>query len=296
MQRCLNVIDSQAHDALQSDNISGVDYQTLELILGRDNLRADETVVFTAAVGWAKAECTRQGRDTSSQQCRDVLGDALYLIRFPIMTPSDFANGARQSGLLSQQEIIDILLDFTTKQNDPNLRFSTSYRKPRTLMCCRRYPKVVFGWVPNAPCESLQFSVDKPIFVAGFGLYGSHDKEYSIDLMLKHNGVVLRQKGCDIAHLNDDSKTKTVPVLFDKPLRIAPNTRYTVTLVMMPTPPENLIFVMPSAPGGFHYYTGVSGPSLITHGDLNFSFTNSDIDGNRTTVEKGQIPEILFYF
>ena len=290
MERCLDVIDAKTHEALQSDDFTSIDYQTLGKILGRDNLRAGETVVFTAAVHWAEAECTRQGRDTNPQQCREVLGDALYLIRFPIMTPSEFANGARQSGLLSQQEIIDILLYFTTKQNDPNLRFSTSYRMSRTLMCCRRYPKVDIGWVPNAPCESIQFSVDKPIFVAGFGLYGSHDKEYSIDLMLKHNGVVLRQTGCDITHVNDDSKTKTVRVLFDKPLRIAPNTHYTVTLVMMPTPPENLIFVMPSAPGGFHYYTGVSGPSLMTCGGLNFTFTNSDIDGNRTTVEKGQIP------
>ena len=280
MERCLNVIDTQAHDALQSDNFTGIDYQTLEQILGRDSIRADETVVFKAAVCWAEAECTRQGRDTSPQQCREVLGDALYLLRFPVMTPSDFADGACQSGLLSKQEIIDIFLYFTAKKNKPYLRFSTDSRMPRTPPhCCLRFPDTRREWGYSGRCESIQFSVDKAICVAGFGLYGSckGDTEYHIDMTLEYNGVVLRQKHHDILC---DGSTKTVHVLFDSPFRIEPNKYYTAMLVVKnPT----------------RGYYGCSGISHVTCDDLNFTFTNSNVNNNGTRVVHGQIPEILFY-
>ena len=278
MERCLHIIDSQAHDALQSDNISGVDYQTLEQILGRDNLRADETVVFKSAVCWAEAECTRQGRNSSPQQCREVLGDVLYLIRFPIMTQSDFADGACQSGLINKQEMIDILLHFAAKKNKAKLRFSTTSRAPQTPHCCLRFQNIGKNWVYSGLCESIQFSVDKTISVAGFGLYGSCEgsAEYRIDITLKHNGVSLRKEHHDIPC---NGTSKTVHVLFESPLRIEPNTYYTA----------NLVVQNPS-----RGYYGSYGMSNETCGGRNFTFINSKVDRNNTDVDSGQIPEILF--
>ena len=278
MKRCLDVIDSQTHEALQSDSFTGIDNQTLKLILVRDNLRADEAIVFKSAVCWAVAECTRQGRDTSPQQCREVLGGVLYLIRFPVMTQSDFADGACQSGLLSKQEMIDILLYFAAK-NKPKLRFSTI---SRTLSphCCLRYQNTKQSWLDNG-FAGIQFSVDKPISVAGFGLYGSCNgsTEYDINIALKQNGVALRQNHHTILC---DGSSKTVHVLFESPLRIEPNTYYTANLVV-----QNPTFC--------HY--GCSGMSRVTCGDFNFTFMKySGAERNCTTVARGQIPEILFYY
>ena len=278
MQRCLNVIDSQAHDALQSESFTSIDYQTLEQILGRDNLRADETIVFMAAARWAEAECTRQGRDTSPQQCREVLGDTLYLLRFPIMTQSDFADDACQSGLLSKQEMLDIFLYFAAKKNKPKLRFSTNSRTPRIPHCCLRYQSTAKNWVGYG-FESIQFSVDKPISVAGFGLYGSCEgsTEYGIDVTIKQNGVSLRQKHHDLLC---DGSSKTVHVLFDSPLRIEPNTYYTASSVV-----QNPI----------NCYYGSNGMPHVTCNDFNFTFMQSSGAKNRTSIVTGQIPEILFY-
>ena len=82
-QRCLGVIDSQSAEVLQSESFTGIDYKTLKQILIRGTLCVDEAIVYAAACRWAEAECTRQGRDISPQQCREVLGDALYLLGFP---------------------------------------------------------------------------------------------------------------------------------------------------------------------------------------------------------------------
>ena len=128
MQRYWGVIDNQTTKALQSDSFPDIDYQTLEEILSRDTLNVEETVVFNAAKRWAEAECSRQGRDANSQNCREVLGDALYLLRFSTMTLDEFANGPGQSGLLNTQEINDIFF-YHTARNKPKLRFPTARRK-----------------------------------------------------------------------------------------------------------------------------------------------------------------------
>ena len=301
-QLCLDIIDSKTHRVLQSDNFVDIDFQTLHLILGRETLYADETVVFTAATRWAKAECTRQGRDTSPQQCREVLGDAL--IRLPTMTPRDFANGAGQSGLLSQQEIIDIFSCFIA-DDKPELRFPTTHRWPAfiksTRHVCRRFPlispkdeQIVFG--AFSPWEGVQFSVDKTIAVLGFGQYigyeycGGDVARYDIDIALKHDETVLCQKrkemipGNKSYSRNDYHSNQIVHVLFDHPCRIEANTFY---MAIVKVPLVDLFT-----------HHGVDGMCQVKCGGINFTFRDIDVPSgdfkNFTGVWAGMIPEIIF--
>ncbi len=43
-------------------------------------------------MAWAVQECYRQSVDTTGENRRAVLGDALFLLRFPTMPLRDFAN------------------------------------------------------------------------------------------------------------------------------------------------------------------------------------------------------------
>ena len=279
MQRCLDVIDSQTEEAIQSDSFIDIDYQTLEQILVRDTLNIREAVVFAAVKRWAEAECIRQGRDTSPQQCRDVLGDALCLLRFPIMTPGEFSDGACQSGLLSDREIIDLFRHFTASSK-PKLRFSTDCRKVPAPQCCRRFNSTGAGWGYSKLYETIQFSVDKSISVVGFGLYGSYGRaaENDIDITVKCNGALLGQKK---QSMNSDGTANTIHVMLDRPVRIAANTYYTVTLIWKDT--------------NTYGHCGLSGMPHVRCGDINFKFRKFPDTYSCTDVEKGQIPEILFH-
>lgn len=65
--------------------------------------------------------------EPTPQNKRAVLGNALYMIRIPTMTLEEFANGAAQKGILTQQETIDIFFHFTAN-NKPTLQYPI---KPR---------------------------------------------------------------------------------------------------------------------------------------------------------------------
>lgn len=113
--------------ALKSEGFVDIDMSTLESVLGRETLNCKEMNLLEAALNWATAECGRREIEPTPQNKRAVLGNALYLIRIPTMTLEEFANGAAQIGILTQQETIDIFFHFTAN-NKPSLQYPI---KPR---------------------------------------------------------------------------------------------------------------------------------------------------------------------
>lgn len=68
---------------------------TLCAVLERDTLSIRESRLFGAVVRWAEAECQRQQLPMTFANKQKVLGKALSLIRFPLMTIEEFAAGQR---------------------------------------------------------------------------------------------------------------------------------------------------------------------------------------------------------
>ena len=285
MQRCWDVIDTRTKEVFQSDDFTDIDHKTLQEILGRQTLCVDETKVFDAAKRWAEAECLRQGHDPSPQQCREVLGDALYLLRFPTMTPGDFADGAGRSGLLSVQETNDLFFNFSAKEK-PELRFPTTPRKGRPL-CCQRFISVnTCGVIFGTKVDCIDFSVDRNISVVGFGLYGTvgrnvRNVEYEVYIGIRQNDDTL----CEESHyMCPDGSSNTIQLLFNTPVQIEAGKNYQACYYQ-----RNVLLNI----------CGESGKSHISCGGVNFTFTasceNSSVLSCSTNVVRGQIPEILFY-
>ena len=122
MQRCWEVIDAQAEEALTSDGFADIDFDTLQTVLARytaraftslplskkdsltaiwldfssntnclawffrETLNAQEKVIFESACRWAEAECGREEVEATPENQRKVLGEALLLLRIPAMS------------------------------------------------------------------------------------------------------------------------------------------------------------------------------------------------------------------
>jgi BTB/POZ domain-containing protein 1/2 len=72
---------------------------TLCAVLERDTLSIRESRLFGAVVRWAEAECQRQQLPVTFANKQKVLGKALSLIRFPLMTIEEFAAGEAATAL-----------------------------------------------------------------------------------------------------------------------------------------------------------------------------------------------------
>ncbi|XP_074805747.1 BTB/POZ domain-containing protein 3 isoform X3 [Natator depressus] len=280
-QRCWEVIDAQAELALKSEGFCDIDFQTLESILRRETLNAKEIVVFEAALNWAEVECQRQDLPVSIENKRKVLGKALYLIRIPTMALDDFANGAAQSGVLTLNETNDIFLWYTAAKK-PELEFVSNARKGLVPQRCHRFQSCAYRsnqWRYRGRCDSIQFAVDKRVFIAGFGLYGSScgSAEYSAKIELKRQGVILGQ---NLSKYFSDGSSNTFPVWFEYPVQIEPDTFYTASVIL---------------DGNELSYFGQEGMTEVQCGKVTVQFQCSSDSTNGTGVQGGQIPELIFY-
>ncbi|TKS85374.1 BTB/POZ domain-containing protein 3 [Collichthys lucidus] len=242
---------------------------------------AKEIVVFEAVLNWAEAECQRQELTSSTDNKRKVLGKAMYLIRIPTMALDDFANGAAQSGVLTLTETNDIFLWYTAAKK-PDLEFVSQPRKGLTPQRCHRFQSCAYRsnqWRYRGRCDSIQFAVDKRVFIAGFGLYGSScgSAEYSAKIELKRQGVLLGQ---NLSKYFSDGSSNTFPVWFEYPVQIEPDTFYTASVIL---------------DGNELSYFGQEGMTEVQCGKVTFQFQCSSDSTNGTGVQGGQIPELIFY-
>ncbi|XP_069049256.1 BTB/POZ domain-containing protein 6-B isoform X4 [Lepisosteus oculatus] len=280
-QRCWEVIDAQAELALKSEGFCEIDQQTLEIILTRETLNTKEAVVFEAVLSWAVAECKRQGLGVTTRNKRGVLGKALYLVRIPTMTLEEFANGAAQSDILTLEETHSIFLWYTAS-NKPKLEFPLTKRKGLAPQRCHRFQSSAYRsnqWRYRGRCDSIQFAVDKRIFIAGLGLYGSSGgkAEYSVKIELKRQGATLAQ---NLTKFVSDGSSSTFPVWFEHPVQVEHDTFYTVSAIL---------------DGNELSYFGQEGMTEVQCGKVTFQFQCSSDSTNGTGVQGGQIPELVFY-
>ena len=226
IQRAWEVIDAQAELALTSDAFADIDFDTLLSILSRETLNCKETVVFTAAINWAKAECNkRDGLEPDSpEDKRKVLGKALNKIRFPAMSITDFADTVATSGLLTLQETNDLFLHFTARQK-PSLDYDFKPRRGLMVQTCARFRSSAYRsnqWRYRGRTDAIQFCVDKRVFIVGFGLYGSSNgsSDYTAKIELRASNGLNRLLAANTQQFFSDGSSNTFQVFFDQPSKL----------------------------------------------------------------------------
>ncbi|XP_073816117.1 BTB/POZ domain containing protein 3 lute isoform X2 [Musca autumnalis] len=281
MQRCWEVIDAQAEMAIKSEDFVDIDLKTFESILWRETLNCKEIHLFEAGLNWAQNCCEKMSIEATPQNMRKVLGQALHLIRIPTMSLDEFANGVAQTGILTSQETIDMFLHFTAKIK-PTLNFPTKPRAGLKTQVCHRFQSCAYRsnqWRYRGRCDSIQFSVDRRIFIVGFGLYGSSTgaATYNVKIELKRLGRTLAEN--DTKFFSDGS-SNTFHVFFENPIQIEPECYYTASVIL---------------DGIELSFFGQEGMSEVCMGNVTFQFQSSSESTNGTGVQGGQIPELIFY-
>ncbi|XP_011310799.1 BTB/POZ domain-containing protein 1-like [Fopius arisanus] len=284
---CLDVIDKFTNDALNADGFADIDIDTLMVVLERDTLRVRESKIFQAVVRWSEAECLRQQLPVTPENQRSVLGRALSLVRFPLMSVEEFAMGPAQCGLLTDREVVSLFLYFTVNPK-PSVGFEAMPRcrmMGKELTVCR-FQQTDSRWGYSGTSDRIRFCTDRRIFLVGYGVYGSvhGPAEYEVLIELIHtaSGTVIATNS---TNFSCDGSSYTYRLMFKEPIEIIPNTIYTASA----------IFRGPDS----HY--GTKGMRCVTvdcdsgKGKVKFQFSFAAGDNNGTTIEDGQIPEIIFY-
>lgn len=152
-------------------NILCICIDTLCAVLQRDTLSIRENRLFGAVVRWAEAECYRQQLPPTSENKQKVLGKALPLIRFPLMTVEEFAAGKRISKIWLVSPAVLVLVFNTLLTNSaitkhihhvPDVSIQLKPQKPvwYSFLCNRACP--VWNIVRSGGGKSVFTLYSKP--------------------------------------------------------------------------------------------------------------------------------------
>ncbi|KAH7713470.1 hypothetical protein AAVH_19163 [Aphelenchoides avenae] len=94
-------------------------------ILARNSLRIREMDLYRAVIKWARALLKRDSKRRTHLAIRAVLGEALFLVRFPTMHLQEFNDGpAKENVLLAEEKLA--VYDNVIQQRPKAVRFRRS--------------------------------------------------------------------------------------------------------------------------------------------------------------------------
>ena len=208
------------------------------------------------------------------------------MIRFPLMSLEEFAACAAQTGILTDKEVVSLFLHFTVNPK-PQVQFLD---RPRCCLTGKekavcRFQKVESRWGYSGTSDRIRFSCNKRIFVVGFGLYGSmygpSDYQVTIQVIQSETGKIC---GHNDTAFSSDGSDNTFRVMFKEPIEIFPGVGYTASATLK---------------GPDSHYGTTGGKKVVFETEqkekITFQFSCATGNNNGTSVEDGQLPEIIFY-
>ena len=108
IEECLKVIRRDVSALIKTQQFLELKQPALKVILIQSMLNINEIDLFIAVDEWCSNQVKLKKLNGKMLKKKKALGDALYLIRFPLIGLEDFAVHCRPSNLLTHKEIIEV--------------------------------------------------------------------------------------------------------------------------------------------------------------------------------------------
>ncbi|XP_068760927.1 BTB/POZ domain-containing protein 2-like [Montipora capricornis] len=291
--RCWEVIELNAAEAVTSNDFVTVEGSQLKSVVKRDRLNIKEVELFKAVDRWAKDKCEKQGLAADGQAKRRIIGEEILKEkRFSLMSQMEFASFVIDSNILNVQEVGDMMKHYSKVLTSP-LPFAQSSRLVVEKRC-RRFTHFKqpgtnhdgpWSYVrgPDSGTDCLCLRVDKAINLLGVQHFGCKGGEYTVSTevtdvtrgssQVKASGTYSCEKDMDHAYYG-------FKVLFNSPVILEPGKIYKI---------------ISNIKGPQSWY-GEQGKVFFETAGVGFTISKSDQPNNGTNETTGQFPGFLFHY
>jgi hypothetical protein len=134
-KRCWEIIEFKTGKVVASDSFNNISQTTLAKLLKRDILKIPEVELFQAVLKWIDFQCSRKNLETTGENRRSIIGEAIYDFRLFSMRQTEFVEHVSKSGLLTSDELVPIYEKFLGFDS-PALKWKLPNRKPENIVRC----------------------------------------------------------------------------------------------------------------------------------------------------------------
>lgn len=288
--KCLEELFNNAEEIIhgRNEDIANLCSECLKTILKSEKLVVKEEDIFEACLLWSAEKCKRRGSPISDSNLREQLGDALFLIRFPIMDAKYFTARVSTRDILTPEEKVVVFQKFSSSpRNDFTLRnegtqFIALHRVSREVHRTARFEQIVGGifdfWQNDNLVDAISFSVSKKINLIGVSVFAPFKDGLlrgRVRLYDSTNWLLAKRENLEIVNTKNN---QVKDVTFKYPVKLKPDTWYTVTQEML----------------GANSFFGKNGQRSVTDKGVTFTFRRSPMEGNKTDVASGHIYAFLY--
>ena len=277
---CLQFIAITSRSVFASEGFLCLTHDVLSTVLDMATMSCSERTVFESCVKWARHQLRESGNDNPSDgEIRHILGDVLYLIRFPTMTAKEFAELAASSEVLTSEEKNDVFIYKATNKKLESLKFGTNRRQRFAETILERLMVTRSSLRNCRMVDAIDFQTTVLTAFIGVGLYGGEKgSAHGVTVQVLQDDKVLARTARRIVSVGDKTPIR---VELEKPVLIRSNVRYTLQVMMK----------------GAKTWWGDKGAATYDFdGCGNVSFYESAFGANEngSYVYYGQIPQLMF--
>ncbi|KAK3103553.1 hypothetical protein FSP39_020117 [Pinctada imbricata] len=279
IEACISVVQACTAQFLKSPDFLEMSKECLGTVLDLDKADCSEEEIYKGVMRWAGEECRRQEMEVTPANCRAVLGDLIYKIRFATMDPIFFIKHISDSCFLSDHEKLDIYKFFHLKEDFPLTKFISSKRTHKPFKLNRFKDKRGY-WTAGDFTDKISFEVSHDTILRGVQVYGCSERQTTVkySICIKDSSGTIIYTGSE--SISTDSSTVTYDVLLTKAIVLKGREIYTVEMNQQPSP------------HGVMYF-GKNGETSVSY-DGNKTITFFSVKGSQhTNVREGQIPGLI---
>ncbi|XP_078340650.1 BTB/POZ domain-containing protein 6-like isoform X3 [Crassostrea virginica] len=301
-KKCMKYICRHTKDVMVSEHFLKLPFHCLEVILSSDELQIDEKSVLEATLKWANARCKEKDLETTAENQRRMLGDLIYLVRFPLLGDQYFTEVVSDMDILTDSEKVELFKYFFKKDRNKKCKFSainrysgvdsptsmtTSFHSDvndsRPIQTCIRYQTVYEdgSWYCGGEPDAISFTCNERISLHGLLVYGSYIGEGVYEVTCSIYDMMDVERVSRKTRLKTSESQHTYPILLETPIEIGPGKKHSLVVKLISS-------------DGLDTYQGKNGLSTVNCSGVRFSFSKSKFSRNGTDVKIGQIPGILF--
>ncbi|VDI43597.1 BTB/POZ domain-containing protein 3/6 [Mytilus galloprovincialis] len=276
----LDHIQYNAVEFLKAPNAIKMSKECMESILQLDSANCSKTEICEFFIKWASSQCEAEKITPSGENMRKIAGSLLYLVRFPLIDKTYFANEIVHTGFLTLEEVVSV---FSSHYGQENEFFAESVRR----VCYRksyrvfRHSNLSSSWMlyNNKENDALQITVNKNIELKSVILYGPsgnascNDREIVIKILNDSENEICNQKYESCTHT-----CALQTVVLSEPIPFNSNECFTIMVNSVK----------------FAAYYGSNCKPECKIDDIIVTYQKSPKCNTSTNAEKGQIAGIEF--
>ena len=129
--KCLKHVFDNPKAIFECDSFYNLPHSFVYQIVSSEYLALDENSIYSALYMWAEKACFESDLEGTGNNKRQVLGDILFEIRFPLLPQDFYAEHVSEQGLLEEGDEIKILKHYLhpKKAVGADFKFKTEARK-----------------------------------------------------------------------------------------------------------------------------------------------------------------------